>query len=63
MTFRMPETGVQISHAHNAAICTEIGDALRSYLRLDPVPMQPRLLALIRQLRDISSRTHKELDA
>lgn len=63
MTLRMPKPGVQIDRVHSAAICDEIGDSLRSFLGLEVDPMQPNLCALIRQLHDISSRNHEDLNA
>ena len=51
MTIHAPESCVQISHVHSAAICKEIGEVLRTHLGLLPVPPQSPLVTLMRQLR------------
>jgi hypothetical protein len=43
---------VQISHVHNAALSREIGERLVISLSQDPVGIPPRMLMLMRQLRD-----------
>jgi hypothetical protein len=51
MTHPAQESSVQIASIHQAAICKEIGERLRTCLDL-PVSLPPRLLGLMEQLRD-----------
>jgi hypothetical protein len=55
MTIHAPESCMQISHVHSAAICKEIGEALRIHLGMLPVPPRSALITLMRQLRASSS--------
>jgi hypothetical protein len=55
MTHPVQESSVQISRVHQAAICKEIGERLRTCLDL-PDRLPPRLLGLMEQLRDEPAR-------
>jgi hypothetical protein len=55
MTHPVQESSVQIGRVHQAAICKEIGERLRTCLDL-PVSLPPRLLGLMEQLRDEPTR-------
>jgi hypothetical protein len=50
MTHPAHESSVQIGRVHQAAICKEIGERLRTCLDM-PVHLPPRLLGLMEQLR------------
>jgi hypothetical protein len=52
MIYPTHQGDVQISHIHNAALSREIGERLVISLSQNPVEMPPRLLMLMRQLRD-----------
>jgi hypothetical protein len=56
MTKSRPQGHILISHVHNAALCREIGERLRISMGQTPVGMPPRLTALMKQLRDESSK-------
>ena len=52
MTYPAHQGDVQISHVHNAALSREIGERLVIGLSQNPVGIPPRLLMLLRHLRD-----------
>jgi hypothetical protein len=52
MIYPAHQGAVQISHVHNAALSREIGERLVISLNQNPVGIPPRLLMLMRHLRD-----------
>jgi hypothetical protein len=57
MTYHARESDVQISHAHNAALSTEIGERLSASLDEMPVGMPPHLTMLMARLLDEPCKT------
>ena len=62
MTHPAQESRVQISRVHQAAICKEIGERLRTCLDV-PVRLPPRLVGLMEQLHDDRPRNSADPDA
>jgi hypothetical protein len=52
MIYPAHQGAVQISHVHNAALSREIGERLVISLSQNPAGIPPRLLMLLRHLRD-----------
>ena len=63
MTYPAHEDGVQISSVHHAAICKEIGERIRTDLERKPARPSPRLIALMKRLRDDRPRNSADPDA
>ena len=45
--------GVQITHVHSEAICTEVGERLRGALPAKPARLPPDLLRLTKRLDSV----------
>jgi len=62
MTYPPHQGGVQISHVHNLALCTEIGERLSIRMGQLPVAMPPHLVMLMKRLCDGGSEPIQKLD-
>jgi hypothetical protein len=58
MTYSASE-GIQISHVHAEAICTEVGERLASILAEKPPLLSPTLMRLVTGLRDKPSESNR----
>ena len=52
MTYSAPEDNGRLCHVHSLALCTEIGERLRTSLAGQPVALPPSLRTLMTRLRD-----------
>ena len=52
MTYSAPEDNGRLCHVHSLALCTEIGERLRTDLARPSVALPPALLRLTARLRD-----------
>jgi hypothetical protein len=52
MTYSAPEADGPLCHVHSLALCTEIGERLRTDLTRQSVALPPALLTLMARLRD-----------
>jgi len=50
MNSRIDRSSVNINRLHSRAICDEIGERLRTFMRKKPFQLSQRLLALVKQL-------------
>jgi hypothetical protein len=55
MTHSRHQGDVQISHAHNFALCNEIGERLSIRMGQMPIGMPPHLVMLVKRLCDENS--------
>jgi hypothetical protein len=54
--------GVQITHVHSEAICTEVGERLRGALPAKPARLPPDLLRLTKRLDSVGDTLRQEPD-
>lgn len=52
MTYSAPENDGRLCHIHSLALCTEIGERLRTSLAPQSVALPPSLRTLMTRLRD-----------
>jgi hypothetical protein len=52
MTYPAHQDGDQIDSIHHTAICREIGERIRMDLDRKPARLSPRLIGLMKRLRD-----------
>jgi hypothetical protein len=63
MTYPAHESSIEISRVHQAAICKEIGERLWTCQDQEPVRLPPRLIGLMKRLRDDRPRNSAESSA
>jgi hypothetical protein len=52
MTYSAPEDDARLCHVHSLALCTEIGERLRTSLARPSVALPPSLRTLMMRMRD-----------
>ncbi len=52
MTYSASEDDGRLCHVHSVALCTEIGERLRTHFAPPSVALSPSLLSLMARLRD-----------